>query len=311
MPARILGAIGEIGPGADAINVERMDLGDDYLQGIFANPNDLPRLLVQRYYKLSRPSDDARVLMHLRNADPLIVTKLFGSGKVVLCATTASPKWANLPVGGGPLFLPMLERICLGGARQSQLPAMYECGSGVSIAVGPGADEIASHPAQLPLAVSREGDKTTPVQMQAAWSDKEGFLAMFTKADQPGIYRWQASPGDQVKVKSADGGAAAPVPTAFLARLPSTPSAANATWKRSRPRPSRTVWLTWAWNTSTSATRSPPPPPRPKSAQGHNWWDLLLAIAIVLLVAEAMVANRRKVEAEAVPAHLNPKLAKN
>ena len=47
-----------------------------------------------------------------------------------------------------------------------------------------------------------------------------------------------------------------------------------------------------------------------KLAQGHNWWDLLLAIVIVLLVAEAMVANRQKA-AEVVPAHLNPKLTKN
>ena len=43
--------------------------------------------------------------------------------------------------------------------------------------------------------------------------------------------------------------------------------------------------------------------------QGRNWWDLLLAIVIVLLVVEAVIANRLRRGDEIVPAHLNPKLA--
>ena len=40
-------------------------------------------------------------------------------------------------------------------------------------------------------------------------------------------------------------------------------------------------------------------------AQGRNWWDLLAALAVVVLVMEAVVANRRK-QQDAIPAHLSP-----
>ena len=35
-------------------------------------------------------------------------------------------------------------------------------------------------------------------------------------------------------------------------------------------------------------------------AQGHNWWDLILAVVILLLVVEAVASNRRQGDA-AVP----------
>ena len=46
-----------------------------------------------------------------------------------------------------------------------------------------------------------------------------------------------------------------------------------------------------------------------KDTQGSNWWDVLLAVAIVVLVIEAAVANRsiRKDE-DLIPAHLNARL---
>ena len=43
-----------------------------------------------------------------------------------------------------------------------------------------------------------------------------------------------------------------------------------------------------------------------EQSQGRNWWDLLLAVAILVFVFEAVVANRRTRE-EVVPVHLVPK----
>ena len=105
-------------------------------------------------------------------------------------------------MGGGPLFLPMLEKICLSAARQSQLPAMYSPDSQVMIAIGPPAAEVASHPAALPLTVWPPGEGQKAVNLQASWSDTEGFGAIFTQTALPGLYRWQASQSDQVKLKS-------------------------------------------------------------------------------------------------------------
>ena len=45
-------------------------------------------------------------------------------------------------------------------------------------------------------------------------------------------------------------------------------------------------------------------------AEGRNWWDLLLMLAVLVLVVEAVVANRfRKQDSPAILAHLNPRVA--
>jgi hypothetical protein len=317
LPARIEPATGEVGPGADAFSVEWMDTNSDYLKGIFENKNDFPRVLVQRYYKLSRPQDDAKVLMRLKNTDPLVLVKPFGKGKSVLFATTASPRWANLPVGGGPLFLPMLEKLCLSAARQSQTPAMYSPDSQVTIPIGPPAGEVASHPATLPLTVWAPGEaqKVAPVQMQAAWSDTDGFRAIFAKTAMPGLYRWQAAQGDQVKLKSDGPLPAAPATAAaggFEGAFAVNPVGSESDLDALTPKNLQTALnrrgLPYAY---VAPTLKEAGDQAETVAQGHNWWDLLLAIVIVLLVAEAMVANRKTSQADAVPAHLNPKLAKN
>ena len=312
LPARIQPAVGEVGPGADAVNVEWMDTNSEYLKGIFENKNDFPRVLVQRYYKLSRPPDDAKVLMRLKNTDPLVLVKPFGKGKAVLFATTASPRWANLPVGGGPLFLPMLEKICLSAARQSRMPAMYAPDSQVTIAIGPPPAEIASHPASLPLSVWPPGEGQKAANIEAAWNDTDGFRAIFTQAAVPGVYRWQASQGDQIKLKSDGPGPATPAPASFDGAFAVNPIGSESDLEAIAPKNLQTalnrrglpyVYVASSLKEATDLAS--------KVAQGHNWWDLLLAIVIVLLVAEAMVANRKTSQADAVPAHLNPKLAKN
>jgi len=45
-------------------------------------------------------------------------------------------------------------------------------------------------------------------------------------------------------------------------------------------------------------------------AKGRNWWDLVLAGVIFLLVVEAVIANRfRRRDEMVIPAHLNPRVA--
>lgn len=306
---RIGPATGEVGPGADAVAVEWMDMASEHIRGIFDNKNDYPAVLVQRYFKLAKPQDDTKVLMRLRNTDPLALTKPYGKGRTVLFATTASPRWANLPVGGAPLFLPMLEKISLCATRQSQLPAMYAPDAQVNIQVGPPATQVGTHPAALPLKIwaPADGQKVEPIQTTAKWSDADGFRAVFSQTAAPGLYRWQATQGDQVKLK---GDAPAPT-TSFEGTFAINPVGGESDLDAMTPKNFQNamnrrglahVYL--GQNLREAGEQAE------KISQGHNWWDMLLAIVIVLLVAEALVANRQKA-AEVVPAHLNPKLAKS
>jgi len=46
-----------------------------------------------------------------------------------------------------------------------------------------------------------------------------------------------------------------------------------------------------------------------EDAKKRSWLDYVLAIVVLLLVTEAIVANRRKLAEDAIPVHLNPRTA--
>ena len=72
-------------------------------------------------------SDSAlAVLAQLSSADPFLVEKKFGEGRVLQCAVPCDADWSNLPVR--PVFVPLMQRLVIYLASQAQPPRNVEVG---------------------------------------------------------------------------------------------------------------------------------------------------------------------------------------
>ena len=78
-------------------------LGDDAFRGVRTT-----RWLRTR---LSDSAAESRVLLGLSNGDPLLIERRLGRGRVVLCTTSATDDWSNLPLR--PIFLPFIQDLVL------------------------------------------------------------------------------------------------------------------------------------------------------------------------------------------------------
>ncbi|HUT01259.1 MAG TPA: VWA domain-containing protein [Phycisphaerae bacterium] len=292
LPARLGDCVGEIGPDADSIKITKVATDHPYFAGLYGSHADYLTVLVQRYYRLASSARPGRTLIELANGDPMLQLKRFGSGRVVLCTTTAGPEWSNLPITG--LFLPMVARMSLLARRQLWQDGTYLAGSQVSIrpdmsgygrpAEGekmsvnltpPSAGSDVPPPANLPL-------KQTP----------EGYLATYSHTAELGLYRWKvirAGGGE------APSGAFVVNPFGPECKLDAVPALAFRRGMRARGLERVYVAPTLSAVHAAAAEES----------EGKNWWDLLLAVTIMILVVEAIVANRRTGD-QTVPAHLQP-----
>jgi len=75
-----------------------------------------------------RPREGAGVVATLTSGWPFIVEGAYGSGKVMLCASTASRQWNNMPTR--PMFAPFIKGLCgyLGAAQPSAEKVMLKVG---------------------------------------------------------------------------------------------------------------------------------------------------------------------------------------
>jgi hypothetical protein len=303
LPGRLVEAVGEIGPDAQAVPVEWVDLQHPYFQGFYENHADYLSVLVQRYYRLGSSARPGEVLMRLKNGDPLLQTKRFGHGRVVLCATGASPRWSNLPITG--LFLPLISRISLLAPQNLGGNDTYLAGTKVNLRLR-GTDRGASD-AKIPagsvvnvtLPVSPGGGEASVVPVKIRQTP-EGNLATFTQTDRPGTYAWQMAVPGRGPDDKLPGGTFSVNAHGAESKLQSVPA---EDFKASLEKLG--FQRTYVAPTVAAVNQA-----AGEDAQGRNWWDLLLAAVILLLVAEAVVANRfRKRDDDIVPAHLNPRIA--
>lgn len=302
LPARIGQAVGEVGPGAEAWAVEWMDLSHDYLRNLYVSMTDYLTVQAQRYYKLSRPADAASTLMRLRSGEPLMLAKPFGKGSAVLVATTASPRWANLPVGGANVFLPMLEKMSLTAGMQARPACMFLSGqSQIRILPGLPMQDSPSQRGQLAVSLSlpQQDGKGSVQNLAASYDAAEGFAATFEQAHLPGLYHWQVPSGVDMKLQRPHG-VFAVNPAGAESNLEAIPAADLQAALNRRGLAQVYVATSLADAHSQAAL----------AAKGHNWWDLLLAIVIVLLVGEALLSNRARADLEILPKHLIPKSEK-
>ncbi len=282
LPARIEPAVGDVGPQARAFRVDFVDVENRYLAGLFENRQDYMTVIVQRYFRLKRLPMPGRTLIRLENGDPMLMTKMFGKGHVVLCATTASPRWSNLPITG--LFLPMVVRMALLAPPTMGRSETYLAGSPVLIRPVPTAGTKLPPGAvvkvTLPQDPADRAPQTIPVPVKKT---NEGYLARFNDTNRLGVYRWQvAAPG----MVQAPRGVFVVNPQGIESNLEplGVEQFKSAMAKRGLER----VYVAGSLDEVNASAAA--------DTKGRNWWDLILAFVIFILVIEAVVANRHRRE---------------
>ena len=296
LPMRIGEPAGDVGPSARARRVEWIDTGHPYFRDLWESESDYLTVLVQRSFQLKALPQPAEVLLRLEGGDPLIAAKDFGRGRVVLCATTASPRWTNLPAT--TLFLPMVVRMSLMARQETARNPMYTAGAKVVIRpnIPGGETNLGDKPAVVVLPPGGDEGQVEAVPLPLRVT-QEGLEAEFTHADRPGVYVWRVvdSAGQDLGVE----GRFAVNPDGEESKLEAVP--AELFRREMLDRGFRQVYV----GTSLAAVRAA----AAEGAQGRNWWDVLLVGVILLLVAEAVASNRRRRSEELIPAHLNPRIA--
>lgn len=290
LPAKLQPAVGDVGPQARALRADFMDVEHRYLSGLFENRQDYLTVIVQRYFRLKRLPRPGATLIRLENGDPLLMTKMFGKGRVVLCATTASPRWSNLPITG--LFLPLVVRIALLAPPTMGRSQTYLAGSPVMIRPAPAPGTKLPPGAVVKVTLPQDQadpmPQTIPIPIEET---DEGYLARFSDTNRLGVYRWQvAAPG----IGDPPRGAFVVNPQGAESNLAamSAEQFKGAMAKRGLKR----VYVAGSLDEVNTAAAA--------DTKGRNWWDLILAFVIFVLVVEAVVANRRRVQQP--PAALAP-----
>lgn len=277
LPASIGPAIGEVGTTAAAISVDWVEVSHPYLKGLYENPQDYLGVQVQRYYQLKASSRPGQPLMRLKNQDPLMLVKSFGKGRVLLCATTASPQWSNLPATA--LFLPMMARVSLLARQEFAHDENYASDAQVEIrpnGIPADAEPNLSILVALPAGPDGNARSVTLPLTKAA----EGYLATCTDTAKLGFYDWKVKWSGDKDIS----GSFAVNPQGVESQLESYSPDAFKTLMAKRGDSRVYIGATLAAAQQSAAA----------AAEGRNWWDLLIALVIVLLVVEAVVANRFK-----------------
>ena len=292
-------AVGEVGPGADAFLVDTLDLESPYLANLYPNPSEYKVAQVQRYYTL-KASKGARVLLAMENGQPLMVQKGLGSGTAILCSTTAAPRWSKLSGTGARVFVPMVVRMCLYAPKEMRQETMFVAGKQVPLQAGMPTQQNATRPMSLDLTVtSPAGSAGGQSVAKASWDDKLGYVGSYRQTNQPGLYRWSLARDSEVKTATGQGHFVIN-PAGAESNLESFE--ADTYQKALNERGLEHAYVAASTKDANAIAV--------QTAEGHNWWDLALALVIVLLVGKAVVSNRKKLVEDVIPSHLNPKLGK-
>jgi len=294
LPGRLGQPVGQTGPDAPAEQATWRQTDHPFLAGMYPQASDYPPVTVRRYVPL--PPRGVRGTTLLRFGDDertgriLVVRRFASGGRVVLLTTTASPRWSNLPYP--PVFLPVLERMCVLARRTTYTTSTHTAGAQVTIR--PRLDPRAT-------AASINAPKVEVTPPGAAPGEKPKKInvldgaATFTDTARPGLYTWRLVQGADGTERTVDEGVFAVNPEGRESDLRTVrPEALSRTWDEGGG-----VYV--GASPTEAATAAAP--------RSHNFWDLFAAVVVVLLVVEAVVANRRRA-LEAVPAHLNPRLGR-
>ncbi len=282
LPGRIGAAVGQVGAAAPAVRAVK-DLQHPYLAGLYETPADYPEVLVQRYYRLAGGVTPAERVLSTPAGEPLLAAKDYHDGRVVLCATTASPEWNNLATDA--LLLSMTVRMCLEAGAKAGRDHTHLQGSAVTIRP-PGAVPAGS-------AVSVTGPEGL-AEVLPLRPGEGGPSAIFTNTGRAGVYEWQLAGVGPTSEAEGTKGSFVTNPDGAESDL----AGADAAVLAAQLRPANVFFGKSLDEVHAAAA---------KAAAGDNLWDRFLVVVILLLVVEAVVANRFRRGEQPIPRHLNPR----
>lgn len=287
LPGTVGPAVGQVGLTEQAVRAAK-NLRHPYLAGLYETAEDYPEVLVQRYFKIAL-GQGFEPLLSGPAGEPIAAARPAGQGRSIVFATTAGAEWNNLP--GTTLLLPMLARICLEAGSRRGGDQSVSAGTPASIAPAMALPPKAAVNVKTPdgtvdLLPLPDGPASGPAAARAR-------TVSYPKTHTPGLYEWQVA-GAGPEVEGARGAFASNIDGAEADLAGATPGAFAAAVA---PAP------VFAGKTLAEVHQA-----AADAGTGDNFWDRLAAIAIVLLVVEAVAANPFRKSADMVPAHLNPRL---
>ena len=273
LPGKILQAVGQIGPDADAVGLATVDIADEYLKGLFKERSDYLSPLVKRYFRMDRTGRGSTVLMGLANRDPLMLTRKVGRGRITVCATAASGQWSNFLGSGANVIVSMVIRACLLAPRNPEAMDSYVWGAQVPIR--PKGTKSGSVKVTLPL---KKGSKHETVTLKLNTRGQ----ATFTNTRRIGIYHWQVTGANADKQGNRGSFAI-------------NPSGSESDLKGYNNTTFRGVLAkTGHKKIYVGSTLGEVQAAAVADAQPTEWWDVVCIVVILLLIVEALVANRRE-----------------
>ncbi|MDP6044517.1 MAG: BatA domain-containing protein [Phycisphaerae bacterium] len=279
LPGKILQAVGQVGPDAEAVSVTAVDTTDPYLKGLFKERSDYLSPLVRRYFRMDRTGRGSTVLMGLANRDPLMLTQKVGRGRITICATAASGQWSNFLGSGANVIVSMIIRACLLAPRDPGAIDGYLWGAQVAIQTkdAPGGTIKVT----LPI---KQGSMYRTANLRL----NQRGMATFTDTQHIGVYHWRVIGPDADK-PGARGSFAV------------NPHGGESDLKGYSTEGFRSVLARAKFEkVYVGSTLREVMASASADAQPTQWWDVVCIVVILLLIAEALVANRRQ---ETTPAH--------
>jgi hypothetical protein len=206
-------------------------------------------------YHRSTPHEKAAVLARFEDGSPALVESSAGSGKVLLFTSTLDAAWNDLPLT--PLYLPLVRQMVryLGEREESAWHPL-----GQAFTVPPAKDGA-------PPAVDSPGGSRITEKTQTAAGD------LIINAREPGFYRLRYPDRSEFAAVDLEG------KESNLAKLNLEEFTAAVTGADPKA--------------AQAAASNAPPNPAEAEARQRVWWALLI-VALLLFVAEAVLARRTK-----------------
>ena len=246
------------------------DVRHPILRDIHRETN-LGTLRVKRFFGVdTSPGHGGGVTLIELDDGPLFIEDKLGAGTVMLCTSTCTPDWNNMPLK--PYFLPLLHQMVyyLGGAGDEQTPTPVGTALRVKVLE-------TSEPAEVSVYPPPESDDARGKKPQAklvnSSSDGGENVAVFYETDRPGIYRAELPSGGILERQLF--AVNVPPKESQLDRLPPQEAAGLVGLKN--------VTVVDDADRLEAIVR--------RERQGLPLWDYLLLATIIVAVCESLVAN--------------------
>lgn len=248
------------GPSQTSATLAALDATDPALAPLSEPAALLQTVRVDRRIPFDPSTAGARTLATLADGSPLLVSRPVGSGAVLFLATALRPEWTNLPLR--PLFLPMISRLtfALAGAEADRPPI------------------VAGTPIDIPLPSGGEVEVVRPGGEVLRLKPPDANEKSFRYADtfDVGIYLLRPLQQDPPRTRAV---------AATVDPIEADPAVISADAIRAGVG-SQPVTLCTNASELAAAIR--------RMREGIPLGDLLLTLVLIALVAECLMANRRK-----------------